>query len=148
MSHAASDVPLVCIDASVGAKWYLEDKANQAALALLEKWTLGSIRIFVPDIFFYEIGNTLSVAVRRQRLPEAAALRSLDILRRLQLETVDIRPEMGSTLAFSRRFGLSFYDAAYLAAAESRAAPLITCNKKLLGAVAPELKWVVGLAEA
>lgn len=140
-------VAAVCVDASVGAKWFLPDESDgPAARALLEGYVLGKLNIVVPDLFFYEVGNLLSVAVRRGRLPERVALQSLEELERLHLETISPRGEMDSALAFSQRLGLSFYDAAYLAAAERRGLPLVTCDEKLRRAVAPVLSWVVSPA--
>jgi predicted nucleic acid-binding protein len=134
----------ICVDASVGAKWFLTDENDgPAAMALLEGYVLGKLDIIVPDLFFYEVGNLLSVAVRRRRLSEKTALQSLEELERLHLETVSIKGEMDSALAFSRRLNLSFYDAAYLATAERRDLPLVTCDERLLRAVSSELKWVV-----
>jgi predicted nucleic acid-binding protein len=145
----ARERPAVCIDASVGAKWFLKDEDDsQAALALLERYVQGKLHILVPDLFFYEIGNLLSLAVRRQRLPEKTALQSLEELERLHLEPISLRGEGDSALSFSQRLNLSFYDAAYLAAAESRGVPLVTSDKNLLKAADTELGWVLTLAAA
>ena len=139
----------ICIDASVGVKWYLRDEAGaRDALALLQQFAAGRLGIVVPELFFYEVGNTMSLAVRRAGIPERLALAELDELERLHLDTVCILGRMDSALAFSQRFGVSFYDAAYLAAAESRAAPLITCDAALIAAVSPELDWVRDLRTA
>ena len=145
----ARERPAVCIDASVGAKWFLKDEDDsQAALALLERYVQGNLHILVPDLFFYEIGNLLSLAVRRQRLPEKTALQSLEELERLHLEPISLRGETDSALSFSQRLNISFYDAAYLAAAESRGVPLVTSDKKLLKAAATEFGWVLTLEAA
>jgi len=144
----AEPVRAICADASVGAKWFLPDEEDaREAIALLDKFVLGSLRILVPNLFFYELGNVMSVALRRRRITEAAAVRSLDVLGRLHLERIGLEGEMDSALAFSRRYGVSFYDAAYMAAAESRGVPLVTCDRRLLAAARPHLDWVLTPAE-
>ncbi len=136
--------PAICVDASVGAKWFLRDeKDGPAAVALLEHFVQGKLDIVVPELFFYEIGNLLSLAVRRMRLPEKVAFQSLEELERLHLEAVSLRGELDSALAFSRRLGLSFYDAAYLATAERRGLPLVTCDERLRQAASADLDWVL-----
>ncbi len=140
----AEAVRAICADASVGGKWFLPDEEDACeAVVLLEEFVLGRLRIVVPDLFFYELGNVLSVALRRRRTTEAAAVRGLDVLGRLHLGRISLEGEMDSALAFSRWYGVSFYDAVYLAAAESRGVPLVTCDRRLLKAVSPHLDWVL-----
>lgn len=132
-----------CIDASVGAKCFLQrEDASGAALALLEGFVGGDFGIVVPELFYYELGDVLALAVRRHRVPEPSVLAALDELQRLGLGIVDLRDRLGSIFAFSRRFGVSFYDAAYLAAAEAGGSTLVTFDQRLLQAASPVLDWV------
>lgn len=134
----------VCVDASVGAKWFLRDEQdNRAALELFERGALGEFDLVVPDLFFAEIGNVLLTSLRRGRLSESLVLDHLAELARLHLESVTVRDELDSTLSFARRFGLAFYDASYLAVAESRGALLVTCDEKILAVASRELDWVL-----
>lgn len=131
------------MDASLGGKWVLKDEEDsKEALTLLERYVVGDVKIIVPDLFFYEIGNALLVAVRRKRVPEATALEALQALMNLHLQPVPVGPMAASALTLGLRLGLSFYDAAYLAVAESHGVPLVTADSRLLGAGLP---WVVGL---
>jgi predicted nucleic acid-binding protein len=136
--------PVICIDASVGVKWFLSEEADSAAaLALLERFVYGDLNIVVPELFFYEMGSALSAAVSQRRIPLATAIAALDELERLNLTGVTLVGESVSALLYSQRFGLSVYDASYLATAESRQAILVTGDERLLQAVKGRLQWVV-----
>lgn len=139
----------LCLDASVGAKWFFRDEPDSRfAVILLERCSLGDLVIVVPDLFFYEVGSILSVGVRRKRLFEMDAVQSLQELADLNLECVSLRGETDSALLYSRRLGISFYDATYLAVAESRGVPLVTCDRKLLEVASPNFDWVITSAAA
>jgi predicted nucleic acid-binding protein len=50
------------VDASVGAKWFLPATGEPLAAeaqALLDHYTLGRVRLLVPDFFWAELGNVL-----------------------------------------------------------------------------------------
>jgi len=125
-----------------------DERADRPALDLLERYATGELRLHVPDLFLYEMGSLFLVAVRRGRLTEKVALQHIEELERLHLETISLRGEMDSALSFSRRLGVSFYDAAYLAAAESRGAPIVTCDQRLIQAASGYVDWVLTPAEA
>jgi predicted nucleic acid-binding protein len=136
----------LCIDASVGAKWFLRDEVgSQKALELLERLVAGDLLMYVPELFVYEIGNLMSLAVRRGRVTAETAEAALEELKRLNLEVVAAASELRSAMSFSLRFGLSLYDATYLAVAESRGVPLVTSDRRLLGLTSPSLIWVLDL---
>jgi predicted nucleic acid-binding protein len=56
------------VDASVALKWFLADEDECAGSLALLKSISDSNRPVVPWLWFYEIGNALSVAMRRKRI--------------------------------------------------------------------------------
>jgi predicted nucleic acid-binding protein len=140
-----SDAPrTICVDASVGAKWFLPDEPGaSAALRLLDMHVAGQLQIVVPELFHLEMANLLSLASRRGRVPAATALQAID-----QLEHLDIVPAQPpqqvttAALVLSIRLGISAYDAAYVATAEAGGCSLVTCDSRLRAAAAQAIPWV------
>ncbi len=138
------DPPAACIDASVGAKWFLRDEDGAAeAVALLDLLGSGHLSIVVPLLFYYEMGNILAVAARRSRVAPATAVAAVCQLGRLHLRVTPADGQLLPAMAFAQQLGLSFYDATYLAAAEAAGVPLVTCDRQLIQAAAAKLDWVL-----
>ena len=132
-----------CVDASVGAKWFLDDERHcLQARQVAEDFLLGRCELTVPGLFFYELGNVLSLAVRAGRVAPEWALEAMDTLKEMDLDIVDADGNLEIIFAMSHRFGLSFYDAAYVAAAEIRGRPLITADRRLYEATHQELPFI------
>ncbi len=149
MTEAAGTAAAVCVDACVAAKWFLRDEQDDlAALALLERSALGQLELLVPDLFFHEMGSVFLRALRRGRLTESLVLQHLTALEELQLNVEPVRGEMDAALYLGRQLGVSYYDAAYLALAESRGVPLVTSDQKLIEASSGHLDWVLTPAAA
>jgi len=145
----SSSGPLFCVDASVGAKWFLTDEADGGhARLLLNLFVTGDLDFVVPELFFYELGNILIKAARSGRLPEKDQLACLEQVNGLHLKTVGARGTVSAALFYSRLLGVSFYDATYLAVAESLSIPLVTCDSRLLRAASARVDWVMTPAAA
>ncbi len=73
----------------------------------------------MPPNYWYEVANTLWVAVRRERITRAAATEMLDSLLEFHLIVWPVEPAVCLDLSF--QLGLAVYDSAYLAWHWSRA---------------------------
>jgi len=106
------------------------EKDVPAAKALLADHMEGRARITIPSLLYYEVGNILLFG--RFRPPIDEALEALTDLFSIPLEVVP--PAMVSataTLQLASLRGLSYYDATYVAIAESLDCPLITADRRL-----------------
>jgi predicted nucleic acid-binding protein len=116
------------LDTSITAVWALADEssplADLAAQRLKDEFAL------VPPIWWYEIRNLLVVSERRQRITADETATFLEILAAYPIQ-IDSLQEERRTLEFARQYGLSFYDAAYLAVAHRNHAPLATLDKAM-----------------
>jgi predicted nucleic acid-binding protein len=57
----------IAIDASLALQWFLEDEVDRGySLVVLQN--LSKASVVVPILWFYEVGNGLTMAVRRQRI--------------------------------------------------------------------------------
>ena len=122
--------PLVVPDASVILKWVLppaDETDVETALALRDSIASGDIRALVPDLWVYEVGNTLA-----RRFPDRAA-RLLDALFRFDLTTAQrSRRWLSHALELTRRYGVTFCDAAYHAHAIVEQGVFITADARYL----------------
>ncbi|QGM99975.1 type II toxin-antitoxin system VapC family toxin [Methylocystis parvus] len=133
------------LDASFAAAWFLPDEASDLADRLLGE-ILANPPV-VPSLFRHELRNLFLVAERRNRVSSSEIDEALTMLATLPIA------ERGSAadydvLRLARKHGLTAYDAAYLALAQSDGLPLATLDKKMLAAARGENIAVIGPPEA
>ena len=124
----------VAIDASLSLQWYLEDEVDRGySLAVLERlFELKAIVPVVPVLWFYELGNGLTMACCRKRITYDQAGAYLEKVRHLGIAVDAVDPTTILTLPeFARKYELTNYDAAYLELAIRRNVPLATTDAAL-----------------
>ena len=135
---------LVIPDASVILKWVLPsaDEADMGrAMALRDAIASGSLQALVPELWLYEVGNTLA-----RRLPSQAD-RLLDSLLRFNLPSAAPSHRWFSqVLGLTRRYGVTFYDAAYHAHAILERGVFVTADERYFRQ-AREARFIVRLAD-
>lgn len=118
------------VDASVCAKWYLDEEYSDRARLLRDEFVKGQIAITVPSLLFYETLNALrySRAFDEKELTVAA-----DSLSKYGFEVWEPRGEVYREAArLSLAQDITVYDAAYVALSEHLRALFYTVDKKLL----------------
>jgi predicted nucleic acid-binding protein len=122
--------PKVVVDASVCAKWYLEEDYSDRARILRDEFVKGQIAITVPSLLFYETLN----ALRYSRLFDQKELAvAADSLSKYGFEVWEPRGEVyRETGRISLSHDITVYDAAYVALSEHLQAAFYTVDKKLL----------------
>jgi len=123
--------PLV-VDAAAALAISLQEPTSERAESILRERSLAGGALLVPAIFWLEVVNVL---VRRYHQPPGLVLEEIVDLEGLGLESVELdRPQLLLTIDVVARYGLSAYDAAYLALAESADAQLLTGDRRLAAA--------------
>lgn len=119
-------LPIVVPDASVILKWVLPsaDEADAAQAQLVRTAVLEErVRVLVPSLWIYEIGNTIS-----RKFPTQAA----DLLAALVKFGLQDAPRtekwLSNALGLASRFGCTFHDAAYHAVALSNNGVFVTAD--------------------
>ncbi len=116
------------VDASIILKWALEKEKepdHDKATGLLHAWLRGEVGIAAPGLWIYEVANILGRA-----LPGEAA-QKMKLLLDLQIDRVDCsEPMIQQCFAWMKEHQVTFYDAAYLAAAYATDAVLLTGDEK------------------
>lgn len=121
---------MVIVDTSVAIKWFFEESGSSEARSLLREAPLGA-----PDLLHYEFCNFLAC---KDFITEQEASRFLTQLYHLPLQ-IFLLPEKGfkEALWLSKKYRLSFYDASFIALADSLGADLVTADRKLFLKVKP-----------
>ncbi|MHB8443544.1 MAG: type II toxin-antitoxin system VapC family toxin [Patescibacteria group bacterium] len=95
--------------------------------------TRGNVNILVPELAKYEVGNVL---LSGKRLTDKEAIVSLDVFYSLPLEFISESYKLSrETFAIAYKFGITYYDASFLAIAKEYNVTLITENFKHQGKV-------------
>lgn len=119
----------IVVDASVVLKWQLDDEEYvPQAVAIREDFYIrGATKAIAPHLIIYEIVNGMVAATKRRRIKADRALDAINNLLVLGVELKEIEP--CRVLQLALEYGLTAYDAAYLALAELENCELWTGDK-------------------
>ncbi len=119
------------LDSSVTLAWIFDDETTEAIRQVFT--SVADNGAVVPALWRLEVGNSLTMAVRRKRIDTEFRRAALADMSLLDI-TTDPHTEghaWSETLALADRFRLTLYDAAYLELAQRRALPLATLDVDL-----------------
>ena len=124
----ATAISIVVPDASVLLKWVLpgdDEPGAGSAMELLDEARAGAIKLVVPQLWLYEVGNTLV-----RRFPcQANELLACLVDFQLTEAQVDARWR-NQTVYLAVSYGVTFYDAAYHAVALIRGGIFVTADER------------------
>jgi predicted nucleic acid-binding protein len=130
-----SDVAVWVVDASVLLKWLLpteqEDhvlQANAIRNALLED----QIRVILPELWRFEVGNTLC------RLMPEHAQELLALCLDLGIQTLNSDQWVNTAVRLATTYSVTFYDASYHAVAKTLSGTLVTADQRYVNKVLME----------
>jgi len=128
----------LALDASVVLKWFFKEKGSLKALRVQKKLKDKKIRLWVPQIFFFEIINVI-------KTKSASTSQDVDLATQILFKLPFISQKTNQELFkkanfYAQKFSLSIYDAAYIATASINQATLITADEKMAKKV--NLKFV------
>ena len=119
---------IVTPDASVLLKWVLrgdDEQDTEVALALRDEAAVGNLDLVVPQLWIYEVGNTLA----RQFPADADAL--LASLADFGLAEARLDSNWRRrAVSLALTYGVAFYDAAYHAVALGLGGVLVTADER------------------
>ncbi len=140
--------PVYVVDASVAVKLLLVEEHSDEAAEFFGLLALPSPPVFVaPDLIYIEGANVFRSRVRRRLMAPAMAREALETLIKLPIETMSVANDLGGALAVALEYDLSVYDACYVWLASRRGAPLVTADRKLIGALEKKAFHVIWLGD-
>jgi predicted nucleic acid-binding protein len=119
------------LDSSATLAWIYSDETTAAIRAVFDQ--VADAGAVVPDLWRLEVANSLTVAVRRNRIDtefRRAALADLALLD-IHADQHTDNHAWSETLHLADRFRLTVYDAAYLELAQRRELPIATLDQDL-----------------
>jgi len=118
------------VDASIILKWVLGDEKepdHNIAMGILNAWEQGYAEILAPTLWKYEVGNFLGRALNNE------ASEKMGILLDLNIKSIELTDKMFQhCFLWMKHNSVTFYDAAYLAAAIESGGTLITADEKFV----------------
>lgn len=124
----------VVLDSSATLAWIHGDERTAAIEAVFDR--VAERGAVVPSLWHLEVANSLTVAVRRERILPAERTDALADLAQLGIAVDDETEQHAwkATMQLADLHGLSVYDAAYLELAQRKRLPLVTLDKALIRA--------------
>lgn len=123
---------LYVVDASVTAKLFVEEPDSPKAWQLF--WHLADpdpVFLFAPDLLYIECANILWKYTQRFGYDSKLAQQNLEALAELEIETVPTSELFLKAYQIAEGFGITAYDACYVALAQGLDCPLVTVDKQL-----------------
>lgn len=120
---------LLILDASIIAKWFKEEADSAKALELRAGFHDGLHEIMVPDLLLYEISNALRYD---KNFNSDIIAKSIDSLFEMDLIiTMPSADLISKATEVALEFGITVYDAIYVALASQTNGVFITADKAL-----------------
>lgn len=139
---------MICVDASVAAKWFFVEEHSPEARALPRTALQTTEPIIAPPLLLSEVANIIHQRLRRGEL-ELGGARAI-LARFLALPIAVLTPDMlyDRALMLAHEYDLpAIYDAQYVALAELRGATLWTADQRLLRGLDGRLSFVRSVAD-
>lgn len=121
---------MIVLDASVILKWMFGDEAGADRARLLrDRHISGEDLVAVHDLCFYEMANVLAT---KTPLHAKDAVEAFSLIYDFDLEVFSFgREEFVSGITLARQYGMTLYDAAYIALARRLQCQFVTADRKL-----------------
>ena len=136
---------MVVIDASVVHKWFSSEGEElvTVALDLLEHHLNDKEPLLAPDFIIYELGNSWAT---KTKVTISQARKFLKDLEKVKINIEEVNFNLvDSAMKFSKKYGVTVYDASYAVLAKEKRCNLITADEKFVKQV--NLPFVEHLSE-
>ena len=124
------------LDAGVALALTLEEPGAAAAARLIASQAVGRARLVAPSLFDVECASGFVKAVRRGRLEAETCATALISTLQLPVERLQSPASVFDGLGLALEYGISAYDAVYVALANEEGLALVTADARLVRALA------------
>lgn len=131
---------MIVVDSSIALKWYIPEAENELARNLLILHTQGKDILTAPILILFEISNALST---KPHVTSLQAQKIIENLYKIDLRVINFTlSDFKIVIDLSKKFGISAYDASYIALAKRLRCAFVTADKKLYQQVGKKLKFI------
>lgn len=110
-------------------KWFVRENYSESAIALKRAYVDGLLDLHAPNILPYEVINGIKYTYH---LGEVELLEIAKTLDEMQITLHDFSEIMAESISISLKYGITIYDASYIAVAKSLNDTMYTADEKLL----------------
>ena len=134
---------VLIVDASVAAKWFVEEEYGEAALSVLDEKN----QLHAPDFLLLEMDSIVCKWVRRGVVSPAEGTEVRDAFRQYPVRHHPFISFLDSAFAIANQTGQSVYDSLYVALAALLNGRMVTADRRLYGVLkngsfAKHVVWV------
>jgi hypothetical protein len=119
------------VDASVAAKWFIEEEHSEAALSVLDE----KHQLHAPDFLLLEINATIWKWIRRNAISLSEANDVWIAFRQYPIQYHPFASLLDTAFAIANQTGRSVYDCLYIALAAVIKGGMVTADRALYDAV-------------
>ena len=119
------------VDASVAAKWFIEEEHAEAALSVLDKKN----QLHAPDFLLLEMDSILCKWIRRDAVSPSEGIDVRSAIRQYPIQYHPFISFLDSAFAIANRTGQSIYDCLYVALAATLKGKMVTADRMLYDAL-------------
>ena len=121
------------LDASVAVKWFTKEPLREEAIAIRRMFAEGTIELETPSLIFYEVLNALRYNPVLGINDVNLALKTLEDM---QITIHDFAGQLAiKAVEIAYKYGVTIYDAAYVALAIIRDGTLYTADNEIVSKV-------------
>jgi predicted nucleic acid-binding protein len=139
---------IVVVDASVAAKWFIDEDNTDEALILLDR----PFDLHAPDLLYLEFDNILCKLIRRGLLLEEEGFDMRDRIQAFPIQPYSSQSLREKAFQIAVENGRSIYDCIYLALAELLEGRMVTADRRFFLALQGSpledyILWIEDLAK-
>lgn len=124
------------LDASVAVKWFTREPLREEAVTIRRMYSEGAIELEAPSLLFYEVINALRYNPTLGIKDVNTALR---LLEDMQIIIHEFSGQLASkAIEIAYKYGITIYDATYVALALIRDATLYTADEEIVSKISQE----------
>ena len=124
------------VDTNIAIKQFISDPLTPKVNQLFDHLNNTETRFFVPDLFYVECASVFCKYVRANLYTAEQAKADLIDLQTLRLQVTPTQKLLTESTEIALKYGISAYDACYVALSQQVDAPLLTLDKRLVNSLA------------